>query len=410
MDCPPHLVAERIAYWTGHSLPLNRRWAEATCGRPNFVCRAVIREHGPAKALSLAVANRGPMECIKLLLKWCPESVRVGSRRPLCMAARKGYFSVAQVLAEVTPKLLLNLDRDALINYAARHGDNPGAVELMRILLERGVSFDGYFENALHYAIRNDYLDLVTVFLDGGMPLLMPFVSLCQAKSGSLEMIVLLHKYGAPLRAGNDLLLQMAAWDGHIHIVKYLLQEHQANPDASNHTPLSKAVAAGHIHVVDTLVEFGADLHFNNEAVIFIAARQRNSAMLAHLVDVLGCNINARKGEIIQCAVWLNWDTLLHFAVSRGVSINQDNDAALCTAVEMGYTNLVALLLMYGADPNARGGKPLRSARRRGHRQVMDILLRHGAKRPRKKVRFEVEEINPIPEDGVLFNYVHRRY
>jgi ankyrin repeat protein len=133
------------------------------------------------------------------------------------------------------------------------------------------------------------------------------------SRNGHVEVVRTLLEHGADAGADdNRLPLHVASKNGHVNVVRILL-EHGA--DARGFTAMWLASKYGHVEVVRTLLEHGAD--------------------------------NLYSGLLYAC--------------------------------EHGHVEVVRLLLEHGADSGAYDNRALRLASQNGHVEVVRTLLEHGA-------------------------------
>ena len=103
------------------------------------------------------------------------------------------------------------------------------------------------------------------------------------SKNGKLQRVKSLIKKGGDVRKkgmNGKTAVHMAAEEGHIHIVKYLVNRNPINledRDSRNQTPLHLAVIGEHFDVIKYLIAVGADLKAvdsnNNTPLIMICKR-----------------------------------------------------------------------------------------------------------------------------------------
>ena len=113
-------------------------------------------------------------------------------------------------------------------------------------------------------AVQKNHVDDVKRLLDAGMSVLATdthenTLAHRAAEAGHLAILRLLRERGAPLDRLNWIdqsPLSLAAWKGHLPVVKYLCAQGVPThgPDL-NTAPLSTAAAAGHLAIVQYLVE-----------------------------------------------------------------------------------------------------------------------------------------------------------
>ena len=117
---------------------------------------------------------------------------------------------------------------------------------------------------ALWEAINENRLDDVTRLLDAGVSVFATdahenTVAHVAAEAGHLAILHLLAERGAPLDRLNWIdqsPLSLAAWKGHLPVVKYLCaQGARTHGRDLNPAPLTTAAAAGHLAIVQYLIE-----------------------------------------------------------------------------------------------------------------------------------------------------------
>ena len=80
------------------------------------------------------------------------------------------------------------------------------------------------------------------------------------SKEGQLDAVIKSIEYGADIHTENDQALRLASKYGHLDVVKYLVEQ-GANIHALNDAALMLASKYGHLDVVKYLVEQGVDIH-----------------------------------------------------------------------------------------------------------------------------------------------------
>ncbi len=118
--------------------------------------------------------------------------------------------------------------------------------------------------NELFESVRKNRLDDVQRLLDSGLSVLATdedenTLAHLAAAAGHLELLRMLRARGAPLDRWNWMEqspLSLAAWKGHLPVVKYLCAQGTTTHGPNlNTAPLSTAAAAGHLTIVQYLVE-----------------------------------------------------------------------------------------------------------------------------------------------------------
>lgn len=173
---------------------------------------------------------------------------------------------------------------------------------------------------------------------------------------GFLEVADYLIKHGADIELGASTPLMEAAQEGHLDLVKFLL-ENKADVHAQTQTgdtALTYACENGHTDVAEVLLYFGAELEHLSEG-------GRTPLMKA-----------CRAGHI--CTV--------KFLIQKGADVNRqttNNDhTPLSLACAGGHQQVVELLLAHGADPFHKlkdNSTMLIEAAKGGHTGVVQLLL-----------------------------------
>ena len=156
------------------------------------------------------------------------------------------------------------------------------------------------------------------------------------AKTGNLERVKLLlleqgfDKEKADNR-GNNTPLNLAACNGHIEVVRFLVEQgaHKETTDCYGMTPLNNAVRNGHLDVARYLLEQGANMEKtdnNGRTLLHSAAMYGYLDMARYLLEQGADRDRATDGGF----------TPLHLAALNG------------------HLELAKLLMVYGADLNAR--------------------------------------------------------
>lgn len=105
----------------------------------------------------------------------------------------------------------------------------------------------------------------------------------CAAENGHLEIVKLLLEAGADVHAEDNYALRWAATNGHTEIVRLLL-EAGADVHAQNKFALKWTAYKGHTEVVRLLLEAGADVHAGDNFALKWAARNGHTEVVELLL------------------------------------------------------------------------------------------------------------------------------
>ena len=105
------------------------------------------------------------------------------------------------------------------------------------------------------------------------------------AVNGHLDVLkYLVDKKGADTRYENDISLRYASFNGHTDVVKYLVKR-GGDIHVLDDFPLRHAAINGHLDTVKYLVENGANIHADNEKYILSTYKRRYGKVVDYLVS-----------------------------------------------------------------------------------------------------------------------------
>ncbi|XP_018582822.1 ankyrin repeat and SOCS box protein 2-like isoform X2 [Scleropages formosus] len=315
-------------------------------------------------------AHYGQEECIKVLLKACPELIdkrTLQEQTPLFLAVACDHVFCAQYLLEngADPDIS-NKNKETPL-YKACERDN---VELVELLLKFGAGVNQRCSQgwtALHEAACRNNVHICQILVEAGAKVgtrnaygITPlFVA---AQSGRVDTLKFLISKGADVnsQAGDGATaLYEACRNGHIEAVQLMLSNNaDANkPAKSGLLPLHIASQHGH--------DDRARVRSAGISPLHLAAEQNQDEVLEVLIEA-GFDVNAALSHDRSAVYEDRRTTALYFAVSNGnieatamlleagANPSLDTFNPLLLAARHGCVKTVTLLLEHGADPNAR--------------------------------------------------------
>ncbi len=231
---------------------------------------------------------------------------------------------------------------------------------------------------------------------------------------------------------GNAALF-LAAQQGLVHIVNYLLDECQADielrgvyevqEDRSRHqvTPLWCAAVANKLEVVKTLIKHNADVNATSDTQstpVRSACYMTNIDVVKYLVDS-GADIHKPNMNGGTCLInSVQNEELCRFLIKKGASVNaQDNSGnlALHYAIREGRMETVKLLMSVCSNPyvcNDFGDDAIQTACLRGYADILDFLLSKIKPSLQRQIEaYELMAANFVDEkhdiQGALQNWRH---
>ena len=131
-------------------------------------------------------------------------------------------------------------------------------VETFQRLVSEGADIHAGDDQALKWAARNGYLEVVEFLVENGADIHAwdDFALEQAACNGHLEVVEFLVSIGADIHTCEDLALRKAAYNGHLEVVKFLV-ENGADIHAWGNRALRFADEKGHSEVVEYLKSQG---------------------------------------------------------------------------------------------------------------------------------------------------------
>ncbi|MCC7305623.1 MAG: ankyrin repeat domain-containing protein [Alphaproteobacteria bacterium] len=159
------------------------------------------------------------------------------------------------------------------------------------------------------------------------------------------------------LHADNEKALCFAVERGHAAIVRYLVEEQNADISTCNHRVLFRAMALPDPEIFDYLLEKSAPLSQNlKDELLTVACMGENFALVKRLVG-LGADVNYYDGRsespVTSAAKHGTAEMLRYLVLERHADFHARNEDALRAAATHKAPEQTAFLLEMGADPYA---------------------------------------------------------
>jgi ankyrin repeat protein len=265
-------------------------------------------------------------------------------------AARNGNLPLVKFLVtENQQNLLTDLDPNNVQRFVQEYeracmvASQYGQLEVVKYLVSLGMS-QVRLDNAFVGASMYGYLDVVEVLLEAG----------------------------ANVHAFNDYAVRLASKNGHLDVVKYLVEEHGADVRAQSNNAIKRASENGHLDVVKYLVEeCDVDVHASNDWAVRIASGNGHLDVVKYLVS-MRANIHADDDYAVRWASEKGHLNVVKVLVDAGANIRAKNDNALEQASENGHLDVVKYLVSKGAKVG--NTQALRLARFKNHWEVVRFL------------------------------------
>jgi ankyrin repeat protein len=279
---------------------------------------------------------------------------------------RDGYSALMRVAAEGHVALAKTLvEKGADVNPALRVAARHGKTDMMNFLLSRKPSPQA-ISQALEPAAREGHISLVRTLINSGAEV--------KGEDGSTALM------SAVASKKIDVVQLLLGHGGNVHAVN-------SRGETALHHALRYPLQS--IEIVRALLQQGANVNArdNNGTTPLMRAMQNKTADVALLLLEHNADATAkdRYATTLMHAAANNQASLIEPLVARGADINARNDegqTALIWATRKGKPEVVQTLLVNGADINAvdkDGWTALMFAGSRDNADMARILLSRGA-------------------------------
>ncbi|XP_014290388.1 ankyrin-3 [Halyomorpha halys] len=308
---------------------------------------------------------------------------------------------------------ITNRNNETILFNAVR----VGSYEIVRLLLNEGIDINAKNINdttGLHIAASNGMLDIVSLLIKRGADINAVskngFTALHFAAKGGHNTVVnylLDNKINVTLSSDNVITetpLQLAAFEGHLNIVKNLMKKNLFNDVKSNETwtTLHAAAKAGRASIVSYLLDQGFRINVADnygKTPLFWAAFGGNVPTVVLLLQK-GADIHTRSNyestgnrfaiifksaeTPLHVAAWNGHKEVCKILMDKGIDKNRKDavgETPLYNAALRGHYSLTKFLLEQRALKTAyttNGTSPLHAAAAEGHNDIVDLLLDKG--------------------------------
>lgn len=379
----------------------------------------------PHTPLTVAAEN-GHTDIFTLLVTRGADIFSLGDDiHPLLAAAREGELGTVRQLIDLKTDLnVTDHEGRTAIMYATEDGFAEVVEELIRRGADAGAT-DSRGRTALHYAAGEGHFEVAKVLLKAGLdPNQMDHEGhapvVYAVDDGHVDVIRLFVEVGKvdleALRAGGHDLMEIAAKEGHEHVLEYLLDGKSiAVDDEEAVASFLAAAREGKLNIVRRFVADGMSVDVRDEdghRALDLAAREGKLTTVEYLLDQMSSDtklepaflLAAREGKYSVVKLFLEQQidpqatdrdgyTALALAAREGKQevvellrpaawSKEDLNLPLQLAAREGKLATVTYLHREGADLNAAdedGDTPLSLAVREGKYAVAQYLIEQGA-------------------------------
>ncbi|XP_037094837.1 ankyrin repeat and KH domain-containing protein 1-like [Pollicipes pollicipes] len=314
----------------------------------------------------------------------------------LTLACYKGHLAMVRFLLEAGADQEHKTEE---MHTALMEASMDGHVEVARLLLDSGAQVNmpaDSFESPLTLAACGGHVELALLLLDRGANIeevndegYTPLME--AAREGHEEMVALLLSQEANINAiteeTQETALTLACCGGFVEVADFLIQA-GADVELGASTPLMEAAQEGHLELVKYLMERGANVNAvtqtGGDTALTYACENGHTAVAEVLLERGAALEHAAEGgrTALMKASRAGHLCTVTFLLSRLADVNRttaNNDhTALSLACHGGHLHVVKVLLQHGANPHhilKDNSTMLMEAAKNGHTQVVELLM-----------------------------------
>lgn len=250
------------------------------------------------------------------------------------------------------------VDNGAAYTIAA---DNDDINTLTYLLSECDKVPSNVQEKLVTAFVKNDVLDQIDVLaktLSVEKLEISSYLLSSLAKEGNIPALRFFHERGYDIRGNDDWTLNRAAEGGSLETVKFMVEEVGANIKARDYGAFGAACSSGHLDVVEYLHKKGSKLTREKNYPLWVAAFHGHVHILKYLKEN-GINILKKCGSSnpersLSVAAGSGHAEAVEYLISNGANIHENDDEALYSALWGNRHEVIECLLKHGANIHAR--------------------------------------------------------
>ena len=156
------------------------------------------------------------------------------------------------------------------------------------------------------------------------------------------EISMLKHLMVSHMDSKEDIFIVVSQF-GRLDSVKWFVEDLKVNIHAQNDSALIEASENGHLEVVKYLVEHGADIHTREDYALSLATLNGHFKVVKYLLEQ-GTNIHAKNDRPLRWASVTGRLKIIKYLVDQGADISTKNFKALKEAEKRNYIEVANYL------------------------------------------------------------------
>lgn len=188
------------------------------------------------------------------------------------------------------------------------------------------------------------------------------------AKDGDLAKVkYFVELHHADVNASKAYALQLAVENEHFNVVKYLVShEAKINPRRI----LFDAIKTGNLEIVKYLIKHGADIHADNGYALRIATEKGFLNIVKYLYEH-----GVRRVDALPYAALEGHSEIVKYLIKNGENVHTKDDLAIIWAAMSGHLDIVIYLLDNDANPAVQNNRAIKTAANEGHVDIVAFLF-----------------------------------
>ncbi|KAJ3320777.1 hypothetical protein HDU76_000229 [Blyttiomyces sp. JEL0837] len=360
----------------------------------------LLVQHADDKAASkyndvlIAATTTGRLEVVKFLVQLKGVDPTASYNLAIRRASSNGHFNIVKFMMTI-PGI------DVTSGVVFQDAISKASKEDIQMLMEIGcgnINASRFSNEFLPLAATLGRLDIVEMFLEvsgvdataknnHALRNAVPGVDasangnealLSALKEGHVEVVkLLLNVPGVDVTVDHNRALRQMGAEGHVDVVKLLLNIPGVDASARDNDALKKAASKGHVEVVKLLLDVpGVYATAGDNAALGMAAAEGHVEVVRLLLNVRGVDASAHNNEAIRLAArGGKLEIVKLLSAVPGVDVTANDNEALKLSASKGHARVVKFLLgLPEVDATAENNFAVKEAAKEGHLGVVMLL------------------------------------
>jgi ankyrin repeat protein len=194
-------------------------------------------------------------------------------------------------------------------------------------------------------------------------------------KYGDLAETKYLIANGANIHINNNAALNLAAENGHLEIIKLLIENGAKIPHKNRAFSLS--VDNGHFDVVKFIFSKLKNKDIENDTILHLGAVCGSLPLVKNSIEKYNVDIHSDDDYALRISANNGFTEIVRYLIDNGADIHANNNEALRHSARGRKLEVVKLLIKCKADIHANNNEALRGGIRKGNFEIVKLLIEH---------------------------------